>query len=430
MSAVGQPLLEFGILVGLLIINGFFSGSELGVVSARRSRLQAQANAGHRGARRAVELSENPGAFLATVQIGITLIGTVSAVFAGGSLTRYLEAALTPVLGDLAPSAASVGVVLLVTFLSLVLGELAPKNIALRNPEALAMRVAPFFAGLARVAKPVVWLLEVTTRGLLRLLGMRGETQEQITEEDVKALVMQASESGSLEAGERERIDHVLRFNDRRARDLMTPRADAVTLRADLPMPDLIACVLANPHDRYPVTDETGDVTGQVAVADLLRAVTEGGSVLDHVQSVVFVPETAWAEDVLTRLAGEAGQRLAIVVDEYGVFTGLLTTTDLLTELAGVNTPDDEGLLVMRDDGSFLVDGGMPMHDLRDHLPLPALPREEFSTLAGYVLEVLGEFPAVGARARHDGWELEVLDLDGPRIDRVLITPPGAPEDS
>ncbi|GGR84106.1 hemolysin family protein [Deinococcus sedimenti] len=421
---MGQPLLEFGILVGLLIINGFFSGSELGVVSARRSRLQAQANAGHRGARRAVELSENPGAFLATVQIGITLIGTVSAVFAGGSLTRYLEAALRPLLGELAGSAASVGVVLIVTFLSLVLGELAPKNIALRNPEALAMRVAPFFSGLARFTKPFVWVLEATTRGLLRLLGMRGEVQEQITEEDVKALVLQASESGSLEAGERERIDHVLRFNDRRARDLMTPRTDAVTLRADLPLPDLVACVLAHPHDRYPVTDETGDVTGQVAVADILRAVHEGGSLHEYLQPVMFVPETAWAEDVLTRLAGEAGQRLAIVVDEYGVFTGLLTTTDLLTELAGVNSPEDADLLVLRDDGSFLVDGGMPMHDLRMHLPLPALPREDFSTLAGYVLEVLGEFPSVGARALYDGWELEVLDLDGPRIDRVLVVPP------
>ncbi|GGK88040.1 hemolysin family protein [Deinococcus radiotolerans] len=423
---MGQPLLEFGILVALLIVNGFFSGSELGVVSARRSRLQAQANAGNRGARRAVELSENPGAFLATVQIGITLIGTVSAVFAGGSLTRYLEAALRPLLGELAGSAASVGVVLMVTFLSLVLGELAPKNIALRNPEALAMRVAPFFAGLARVAKPIVWLLEVTTRGLLRLLGMRGEVQEQITEEDVKALVLQASESGSLEAGERERIDHVLRFNDRRARDLMTPRADAVTLRADLPLPDLIECVLANPHDRYPVTDATGEVIGQLGVVDVLRASHEQGSLRDEVQPVVFVPETAWAEDVLARLAGEAGQRLAIVVDEYGVFTGLLTTSDLLTELAGMNTAPDEEQLVVRADGSFLADGGMPMHDLRVHLPLPLLPREDFSTLAGYVLEAMGEFPAVGSRLTVQGWEIEVLDLDGPRIDRVLIVPPNA----
>lgn len=416
--------MEFGILLLLLIVNGLFSGSELGVVSARKSRLQARATAGHKGAARALALAERPGAFLATVQIGITLIGTISAVFAGGSLTRYLEPTLRPLFGESAGTAASAAVVLLVTFLSLVLGELAPKNIALRDPEGLAARVAPFFTVLSRVMRPVVWLLEGTTRGLLWLLGLRGEPQEKITEEDVKALALQAAESGSLEAGETERIDHVLRFNDRRVRDLMTHRADVVLLSAGAPVAETIEQVLAAPHDRYPLTDASGEVIGQVRVVDVLRASRTGEALADLMQPVLFVPETAWAEDALSRLTEGGHQRLAIVVDEYGLFSGLLTATDLLTELAGVDVPGEEEMIVRRGDGSFLVDGGVPMHDLRATLPLPRQDPEEFSTLAGYVLEALGEFPQVGARVEVGGWTLEVVDLDGPRIDQVLILPP------
>ncbi|GBF08060.1 hemolysin-like CBS domain-containing protein DUF21 [Deinococcus aerius] len=421
---MGNPFVEFGILVLLLIVNGFFSGSELGVVSARKSRLQAQATAGHRGAARALELAERPGAFLATVQVGITLIGTVSAVFAGGNLTRYLEPVLRPLFGGNADTAASVAVVLLVTFLSLVLGELAPKNIALRNPEGLAARVAPFFAVLSRAVRPVVWLLETTTRGLLLLLGIRGEPQERVTEEDVKALVQQAAQSGSLEEGEPGRIDRVLRFNDRRVRDLMTPRADVIALDVTAPLGAVVERVLASPHDRYPAVDEVGEVIGQLNVVDVLRASRTGEALADLVRPVVYVPETAWAEDVLARVTQEGHQRLAIAVDEYGTFSGLLTATDLLKELAGVDTPEEADMIVRREDGTFLVDGSIPMHDLRDTLPLPRLDHEEFSTLAGYVLEVLGEFPQVGSQAAVDGWTLEVVDLDGPRIDRMLVTPP------
>ncbi|EYB69371.1 hypothetical protein DEIPH_ctg008orf0097 [Deinococcus phoenicis] len=421
---MGNPLLEFGILVLLLIINGFFSGSELGVVSAKRSRLEAAAARGEKGAAAAVRLAERPGAFLATVQIGITLIGTVSAVFAGGSLTRYAEPLLRPLFGASAGAAASVAVVLLVTFLSLVLGELAPKGIALRNPEALAARVAPFFTVLSKVARPIVWLLDVTSRGLLRLLGMRGEVPDMVTEEDVKALVLQAAESGSLEEAETERIASMLRFNDRRVRDLMTPRLDVVTLDLTAPTGVLVETVLSYEHDRYAVRDPGGEVVGQVAVTDVLRALHTGQPLADFVRPAVFIPEAAWAEDALARLEREGHQRLALVVDEYGEFSGVLSISDLLVELAGMDVTDGEDQLVRRDDGSFLVDGGTPMHELRERLPLPTLPREEFSTLAGYVLDVLGEFPQIGAIARVDDWEIEVMDVDGPRVDRLLIRPP------
>ncbi|WP_309572158.1 hemolysin family protein [Deinococcus sp.] len=423
---MGNPLLEFGILVLLLITNGFFSASELGVVSARRSRLEASAARGERGAGAAVKLGQEPGAFLATVQIGITLIGTVSAVFAGGTLTSFMEGLLRPLLGDSAPAAASVAVVLLVTFLSLVLGELAPKTIALRNPEALAARVAPFFAGLSRVARPVVWLLDVTTRGLLALLGIRGQPPEVITEDDVRAIVSQAALSGSLEEHERERISSVLRFNDRRVRDLMTPRGQAVTVTLADSVPTVVAHVLSSGHDTYPARDGVGEVIGVVTVLDVLRAVQTGESLSALLRPALFLPETAWAVDALTRLE-RGGTRLAVVVDEYGAFSGLLSLTDLLSELAGGDAPlpGDDSLL-RHQDGSYSVDGALPVHDLREVLPLPTLPREDFSTVAGYVLAVLGDFPQVGTTLAVDGWELEVVDMDGPRIDRLLVRPPAA----
>lgn len=422
---MGNPWLEFGTLIVLLIINGFFSASELGVVSSRRSRLESAAAQGNSGAASAVRLSERPGAFLATVQIGITLIGTISAVFAGENLTRYVEPLFVPLVGDSAKTVANIVVVLLVTFLSLVLGELAPKSIALRNPEGLATRVAPFFTGLSVVAKPAVWLLDVTTRGLLALLGMRGEQSEVITEEDVKAIVRQAAESGSLEDAERERIASMLKFNDRRVRDLMTPRTEAVTLSVDMPVADAVHLVLSNEHSGYAVRGGEGDIIGQMSVKEVLRALHERQPLAQYVQPALYLPESAWAEDALTRMEQAGHQRLAVVVDEYGDFSGVLSIADLLSNLAGVDVDEpDAGELIRRDDGSYLVDGGLPMHELREVLPLPTLEREDFSTLAGYVLHVFGDFPQVGSSIGAGDWTIEVMDMDGPRVDRLLIHPP------
>ena len=422
---MGNPWLEFGILILLLIINGFFSASELGVVSSRRSRLESAAANGSKGAASAVRLSERPGAFLATVQIGITLIGTISAVFAGGSLTRYLEPVMRPIFNDAAPTAANVAVILLVTFLSLVLGELAPKSIALRNPEGLAARVAPFFSGLSVVAKPIVWVLDMTTRGLLALLGMRGEAPEVITEEDVKAIVRQAAESGSLENTEQERIASVLRFNDRRVRDLMTPRPEAITLSVNASLSDIVPLVLSTDHSVYAVRGEQGDIIGQVSVKEILRAVHENQPLTDYVREALYLPESAWAEDALKRMEEEGHQRLAVVVDEYGDFSGVLSIADLLSNMAGVEVEEpDSDEIIRRDDGTFLVDGSLPMHELREVLPLPALEREDFSTIAGYVLHVFGDFPQVGSSIEVGEWRIEVMDMDGPRVDRLLIVPP------
>jgi len=422
---MGNPFIEFGILILLLILNGVFSASELALMSSKKARLEAAAENGNGAARTAFRMAERPGAFLATVQIGITLIGTISAVFAGGSLTRYLEPVLRPLLDTYAPAGASVAVVLLVTFLSLVIGELVPKNIALRNPEALSTRVAPLMAFLSSVARPIVWLLDTTTKAVLLLFGMRGEPREHVTEEDVRALVEQATESGSLEAEESERIERVLRFTDRRVRDLMTPRPDVHVIDLEDSLSEIVEHALQFGHDHYPARTGAQDVVGVLGVVDLLRAVHDGRHPREFVQSAVFIPETAWAEDALATLQRNARSRLAIVVDEYGDFTGLITIGDLLSELAG-DDGDTEGEqdITRRDDGSYLVDARIAMHDLRDDLPLPPLEDEDFSTLAGYVLSLVGAIPSIGEIAEVDGWQIEVLDLDGSRIDRVLVKPP------
>ncbi|WP_027483598.1 hemolysin family protein [Deinococcus pimensis] len=422
---MGNPFVELGILILLLILNGVFSGSELALMSARKARLDVAAENGSKAAATASRLAERPGAFLATVQIGITLIATISAVFAGGSLTRRLEPLLTPVFGGYAPAAASVAVVLLVTYLSLIIGELVPKNLALRNPEGLSTRVAPLMSVLSTAAQPVVWLLDTSTRLVLLLFGIRGEPQEHVTEEDVRALVGQAAESGSLETEESQRIERVLRFTDRRVRAVMTPRPDVHVIDLALGLSEIVQHALTSGHDHYPVKRDGEDIVGVLSVLDLLRALHDGQHPRDFVQPALFVPESAWAEDVLTTLQRHQRSRLAIVIDEYGDFTGLITVGDLLSELAGeADAPGETTDITRREDGTYLVDARVGMHDLRDELPLPLLEEEDFSTLAGYVLSLAGAIPSVGEVLHSGDWRIEVLDLDGMRVDRVLVTPP------
>lgn len=418
----------------LLLINGLFSASELALVSARKSRLEALAERGNAGAGRALALAEQPGTLLATVQIGVTLVTIVTGLFGGQSFTRYLTPTLQPLLGAAAPTVSYVLVVLVITFFSLVIGELAPKRFALREPERLAVRVAPLMGLLARLARPVVWLLDRSTSALLGVFGVRGERQDHVTEEDVRALVEQATESGSLEEGESELIERVLRFTDRRVREVMTPRVELVMLDFSKPTPSVLRDALKFGHARYPVyRGDPQQVVGLVRREDLLAVALKPDFPLENaVRAPMFVPESAWANDVLAALHARK-QYEALVVDEYGDLVGLVTANDLISELVGVfgDEAEEAEMLVRREDGSYLVDAGIAMHDLREVLALPREEEEEFSTLAGYVLARTGSIPSVGERLAVDGWALEVVDLDGRRIDRVLIEPPPGyvPED-
>ncbi|PYE48689.1 hemolysin family protein [Deinococcus yavapaiensis] len=422
-----SPLFVIAVIVVLTLANGLFASSELALVSARRSRLEGLAEEGNRAAKLALDLSERPGALLATVQVGITLIGTINSIFAGENLVRFIEPGLRPYFGSATGTVSYVLIVLLVTFVSLVLGELAPKRLALRDPEGLAMRVAPLMALLEAVTRPIVWVLDRTATLLLRLVGVRGERQQDVTEEDVRALVEQATESGSLEAGESELIERVLRFNDRRVREVMTPRVELVMLDLDQPVPSLLENALHLGHSRYPVyTNGPDNIVGLLRRDDLLAVALDPNlPVASAMREPLYVPESAWANDVLMQL-NESKQYEALVVDEYGDLAGMVTANDLISELVGVfgDEREEAEMLVRRPDGSFLADGALAMHDLREILALPAGDEEAFTTLAGYVLSHTGSIPNVGERIEVDGWTLEVVDLDGRRIDRLLIVPP------
>lgn len=422
-----MPLLEVGIILALMLANGVFAASEIALVSVRKTRLEASAAAGSRRARQALDLAERPGTFLATVQIGITLIGTVASIFAGESLVGYIEPALAPLLGSAATGVSYVLVVVVITFFSLVLGELAPKRIALRNPEALATRVAPLMTLLSRVASALVWLLERTTDLLLRLFGIRGEPPEHVTEEDVRALVGQATSGGSLEQQEGILIDRVLRFNDRRVREIMTPRLELRMLDLAQDRQAVLRAAVTGGLPRYPAHRANPEnVVGVVHRDDLLEVALDQDVQLEaKLRRPLFVPENAWAHDVLMQLHDRKHEE-ALVVDEHGSLAGMVTADELVSELVGVFGDDEAEAdrLKRREDGSYLVDGSLAVHDLREVLRLPEGEDEGFSTVAGFVIEHLGRLPATGDLVEVENWRLEVVDMDGNRVDKVLVVPP------
>ncbi|CAA9385679.1 MAG: Hemolysins and related proteins containing CBS domains, partial [uncultured Chloroflexia bacterium] len=360
-------LIQLLVIVLLTIANGFFSSSEIAVVSSRRGRLQQRAEAGSKGAKVALGLAEEPNRFLATVQVGISLIGTFAAAFGGDALSEPVATAIAPYIGT--NSANIVGlvlVVLFITYLSLILGELVPKRLALQNPEAVATFVAPIMQTISRVAAPVVWLLTISTQGILFLLGRSKETEEQVTEEDVMSLVREGAAGGSLEIGEQEMIERVFNFTDSTAREIMTPRPEIVAVELNSSIADVMARVTEQGYSRIPVYEETLDhVAGIVYAKDLLVAVQRSATgeasaqLKDLIRPPVFVLEHQRITSVLRQFK-QTRTHLALVLDEYGQTDGLVTLEDVLEELTGdISDEYDEATstIVERADGSFLVDG-------------------------------------------------------------------------
>lgn len=416
-------------MLALFLANAVFAASELAFVSARRNRLELLANAGSNSARLALALAKNPANLLSTVQVGMTLISTVAAAFGGSTFVPYVAPALRPAFGEAAPVAAFVLVVTVITFVSLVVGELAPKRLALRNPEALALRVAPLMTWMSRATRAVVWLLNVSTVAVLKLIGANSKRDEAVTEEDVKALIDEAAEGGELEARETRLIYSAMKLTDRTARELMTPRMDVTMLDVTRGVPELLRDALDGGHARYPAHDgDPEHVLGLLTARDLLRLSLEPETPLRSLlRPLVFVPDTASSSSVLEAFRVRHA-RVALVVDEFGTLQGLITDNDLvgvlIEELA--DTPPGASSITRREDGSYLVDGITPLVEVRELLALPALSEEGFATLAGYVLRLLDHSPAPGESAGRGGWRLEILDMDGRRIDKVLVTPPAA----
>lgn len=419
---------ELAIVALLILLNGLLAMSELAVVSSRRARLQALVERGVIGSRRALALAADPGRFLSTVQIGITLVGVLSGAFSGATLGLRLSETLigAGMPRQLADPLGVGAVVAVITYASLIVGELVPKQIALRNPERIAVRVAPAMTLLARIASPIVWLLDASGRLLLRLLGYKPGPQANVTEEEIRTVIAEAESAGVLEPGERQMISAVMRLGDRPVRAVMTPRPDVDMI--DLSADDAtIRRVLAeSAHSRLPAYDGSPDeMLGIVQAKDLLEAYLRGEvpDIRAHVRAAPVIPDTADALDVVD-IIKQSPIHLGLVHDEYGHFEGVVTNADILEAIVGVFRTEGvvEPDAVQREDGSWLVSGLMPADEFAERLAIPIPQPDGYHTVGGFVLDQLGRLPNVGERFDAYGWRFEVLDLDGRRIDKVLAS--------
>jgi len=421
--------IELAIIVALILLNGLFALAELAIVSSRRVRLQALVDRDVIGSRRALALATDPGRFLSTVQIGITLVGVLSGAFSGATLGLRLAEWFVD-LGLRASIAEAVGVGLVVavmTYLSLVIGELVPKQIALRDPEKIAVRVAPAMTALAGIASPVVSFLDMSGRAVLRALGYNAKPEHRVTDEEIRSLMAEAETAGVIEPGERAMIAGVMRLGDRPVRAIMTPRreVDMIDLTAD--PEDIRSTIAQSVHSRLPAHGGTPEeMLGVIQAKDLLDLYLRGErpDIRAHVRPAPSVPDTADALDVLDVIKGSP-VHMALVHDEYGQFEGVVTNADILEAIAGAFRTDEGSVepdAVQRDDGSWLISGSMPADEMADRLSI-ALPADRsYHTAAGFALSQLGYLPQVGESFNSQGWRFEVIDLDGRRIDKILAS--------
>jgi len=429
---MGNLPLEVLIVLLLIIANGIFALSEVAVVASRKARLQ-RAQEGDHNAQIALELAEDPSRFLSTVQIGITLVGIFAGAFGGATLAtgiaRYL--ATIPVIGVYADTISLGLVVLAITYLSLIVGELAPKRIALQNPERIASLVAKPMRRLSVLTGPVVSLLSRSTDLLLRLIGVQATEEPAVTEEEIKVMIGQGAESGVFAVAEQEMVERIFRFGDRAVSSLMTRRPDIVWLDLEDPLEKNLAILAGRVYSRLPVCRGSLDeVVGVLRAKDLLNQSVEGKpfDLMSVLQPPVFVPETLPAIKLLERLR-QARTHIVLVVDEHGSVEGLVTLNDILGALIGdlpAVDESDEPYAVQRDDGSWFLDGMLPVDDFKALLDIDKLPDEEtgnFQTLSGFVMMQMGRVPTVGEYFDAVDLRFEVADMDGYRIDKVLVFP-------
>ena len=427
-----MPFWEALIVLLLILLNGVLAMSELAIVSSRRTRLEHLAARGNRGARVALRLIAHPARFLATVQVGITLIGIVAGAFGGAALAEPLGAWLDTLPG-VVPNGepiAIAAVVAVITYLSLIIGELVPKRVALRAPERVAVRIARPMLLLSQIAGPAVWLLGASTDLVLRLIGLKGGREETVTEEEVRSLITEGTRAGVFAPQEKKMIEGVLRLADRTVRATMTPRASVIWLDVADPPEMLRDKIRSASHTRLLVCrGDLDDLVGVVSTRDLAdRAL--GGEKLDLEQAAVkplIVHESLPVLRLLDMLRA-APVNFAVVVDEYGSVEGVVGATDILKAIAGAvpqHGATNEIDAVRRADGSWLIDGMMPVDEFEDRLGVRGLKGTgDFDTIAGFALWQLGRLPRAGDDFHWHGWRFEVVDMDGRRIDKLLIAPP------
>ena len=426
-------IIELVIVILLIIVNGVFAMSETAFVSARKVRLQQRANEGDTKALAALEMANAPNRLLSTVQLGITLIGIVAGAFGGatiaGELTVYIRA--VPWLSAYSDAIAFTTVVIVITYLSLVIGELVPKRIALNNPERIAMLVVTPMRVLSAIATPFISLLSISTEGILRLIGLRPSSEPPITEEEINVLLEEGTQIGTFAPAEQDMVERIFRLADRRVSALMTHRPDIVWLDADDPPQAISQQIRESTYSRFPVSRGSLDnVLGMVHVKDLLVQCLAGQplEVQAALQEPLYVIESTSTLKVL-ELFKQSGQQVALVVQEYGDIEGLITLHDILEAIVGdISSREDleHPQAVQREDGSWLLDGLLPVEEVKDILHIRKLPDETssgYDTLAGFVLMQLGRIPTTGDHFEWGNYRFEVLDMDGRRIDKVLVQP-------
>ena len=426
-------MLGLFILILLILINGLFSMSEIAVVSARKTRLQLRARQGDQGAKSALELANQPEKFLATIQIGITLVAILIGALGSTRIAAQLEPyfAQLPILGDYSGIIAGVTAVVLVTYLSILLGELAPKQIGLTKPESIASRIAPFMSALVRLANPIVRFLSASTRLVMRLLRIRPSNEPTVTEEEIQMILEQGTEVGVVEPIEGEIVEQLFRVGDLHVNDLMVDRTDIYWLDVTDP-PDVIrAKISSGIHSRYPVSrGDLDNIIGLVFVKDML--VQTLGKDIPNLELLVkpalFVPSGLPVYQVLERFK-EAQAQIAFVTDEHGGVAGLVTFIDLLEAIVGdVREHGDpaDPTAVARPDGSWLIDGKLPIEEFKQIFSIPDLPEEAenyYQTIGGFVMSYLGRIPQTGDHFTWQNLTIEVADMDWRRVDKVLVTP-------
>jgi putative hemolysin len=421
-------LLEIAIILVLTVVNGVLAMSELAVVSSRPARLKILADQGSRGAEVAIRLAEHPGRFLSTVQIGITLVGVLSGAFSGATLGVRLSNWMQEMgLSQNVAEWLGVGVVVvLITYLSLIVGELVPKQIALRDPERVAARVAPAMSVLSKIGAPLVWLLDNSGRLVLALLGQRGESGDKVTEEEVKTIIAEAETAGVIERDEGEMIAGVMRLADRTANALMTPRREVEVINLAEPLETIRQRVRASRRSRLPVQDGDADsIIGVVLAKDVLEAFSARArpDLASLVHEAPIVLDRTHALDVLRAIRG-SHVHMTLVFDEYGHFEGIVTANDVLEAIVGAlqEEVDEELPLVTREDGSLIISGWMAADEFAAQLGIQVDRDADFQTVAGFVLAEMQRLPQVGESFEKSGWRFEVLDLDGRRIDKILAS--------
>jgi len=426
------PWLDVIIILALIVLNGVLSMSELAIVSSREARLKAMAKNGSAGAQCALKLAADPGRFLSTVQIGITLVGIIAGAYSGAALSEPVGQRLAA-FGVDPETATTIGfaiVIAITTFASVVVGEIVPKQFALRSPEPIAAIMSRPMRWLSAITAPIVWLLDRTSRLIFKLLGMNRESENTVTAEELHLVVAEAQTAGVLEESERAIISGIVRLADRPVREVMTPRTDVDWIDASLSGDALREAVKDTPHSRIPVADGSVDnIIGVIQMRDMLETVLEGRDLIvrELTRTAPIIPDLMDAMDALVVLRN-AEVPLALVHDEYGHFDGIVTPGSIIAALAGTFRHDveegDEPDLVERDDGSWIVSGAASADVLADRLGMQMSNDRDYSTVAGFALSVLKRLPEIGETFEHDAWRFEVVDMDGRKIDKLIVSRP------